>query len=100
MNIRYDRSKKISSGLISDMKYMYVDTVIGLLGTLVLNYRLSLSQDTIDGMKDALIDEFFYGLDPDWKDYGTYRWFEEVNPDWFEIRNADFYCNKFPKDFN
>jgi len=95
----YDRAKKISSDLISDIKYMYADHVIGILGTLVSNYGLPLDQDTIDGMKDALIDYFFDGFDPDWNSYGMWQWFENLNPSWFEIKNGTIDCNKSVKDF-
>ena len=98
MSVR-SKAKRISLDQIQDIRYMWSCHVVGLLGTLVMNYSLPLNQFTIDGMKDALIDHFFDGFDPEWEEYGMWQWFENMNPSWFEIKNSDFRCNKLPKDF-
>jgi len=95
----YNKSKRIADELVSGFKYMYTSNVIGLISTLVCNYSLPLSQETINGVKDALIDHFFDGMDSEWEDYGMWQWFENLNPDWFREEKDSLYCNKSPKDF-
>lgn len=100
------KAKKIALKELGDIKYMHADMVVGLLGAVVRYEGMSICQEVIDGMKDALIDYFFDGLDPEWENYGTYQWFENMSPDWFSLKPSDnpkyasqIQCNKSPNDF-
>jgi hypothetical protein len=85
----FDKAKRLASKLCRDSKYMYRSHVTGVIATLVFNYGMSLSQEMIDGVKEALIDHFFYGLDPEFDDEEMYFWFENLSPQSFEIKGKD-----------
>jgi hypothetical protein len=100
MSKDYNTANKITESLISEIKYLYAENVVGILATLVCHYSLPLNQETINGMKDAVADHFFDGLDPDWDDYGMWQWWEGMCPEWFEQLPAlTLRCHKMPKDF-
>jgi len=89
----YDKAKKVSLEYLENAKRLYPNQITGLLGVLVCHYTCALSQDTIDGMKDALIEHFFDGIDPEWENEALYNWFEGLNPSWFEEKNNTIICN-------
>ena len=101
MGTNYDESYKVTNSLLNNIKYMYDTQVIQILQLLVYSYSLPLTQDVIDGMKDALIDYFFDGFDPDWDSFGMWQWWEGLCPEWFEKTSyATLRPLKLPSDFS
>jgi len=100
------KAKKITLKELEGIKYMHADMVVGLLGAVVRYEGMSICQEVIDGMKDAIIDYFFDGCDPEWESYGIWQWFENMSPDWFTLKPNDnpryapqIQCSKKPSDF-
>ena len=95
----FKKAYAITKDQISDMKYFYWDGVVGLVGIVCQNYGVPLSQDTLDGIKQAIVDDFFGNVEPEWDSYGLWQWWEKLSPDWFQLTTNDIKCNKKPSDF-
>lgn len=66
-------------------KHLYFAMVPGILAMLVKK-GLPLNQDTIDNMKDALMDYFYDGVEPEnWNEI-QWNWWEKMSPNYFEIK--------------
>lgn len=101
MQNNYIDAKRISLNLLDDIKYMYASSIVGILSMLVCNYGLPLEQDVVEGLKDAIVDYFYDGMDPDFDNYAMMKWFDGLNADWFELTDGgkSLKCNKNISDF-
>lgn len=104
----YDRAYAIASEQTHDLKYMYYSHIVGLVGV-VCAHNIPLNDDTIWGIKDAIVDEVYYGVEPEFDDYGLLQWWEQMEASWFEIKPGqmrggiqyagEIKCNRKPADF-
>lgn len=77
------KAYRITINNIKGSKYMYMNMITGVLATLVNNYNLPLNQNTINDMKDAFIDYFYDGVEPEnWNDK-QWKWWDNLSPNYF-----------------
>jgi hypothetical protein len=110
------RAYEIAKDQIRDMAYLQIEWIVGLIGTVCGAYGEPLTQETLDDIKQAITDVFDGGVEHEWEDYGSWQWWENVCPEWFELvpskpytghlscLNENHYapnikCSKMPSDF-
>ena len=67
---------------IDGFKYLYIEHLLGIVNTFV-HYRIPITDDTIEGMKSALEDYFWSGIEPDWATMEAEKWWTDMNADSF-----------------
>lgn len=88
------KAYRIATNLIHDTKYFYLSTLDGLILALP-HYNISITEDSIADVKDAIIDHFCDGVEPEWEKESHWNYWEAISPDWFE----DGLCLKRLSDF-
>ena len=108
---QYDvQAYNIARDQVSNVKYLYWTQVVGLLGMVCGHHNMPLNQETIEGVKLAIIDELSDGVEIEWEEYGMWQWWDNLSADWFEMvptkslfggapGPATIRCNKQPTDF-
>lgn len=103
----YELAVKVTTKLIYELKYFYWESLTGLV-KMCLDSGCSLNQDTINGIKDAIIDDMYCGMEPEFEEYGMWQWWESLSYEWFLIKEQKHFdgklvsyveCTKKPKDF-
>lgn len=92
----YDKTYKVALNQLdqSEMKYLYLDVVPGLIKTLP-HYGLEISQESIDACKQALLDHFNDGCDMEWEREAQWKFWDGLCPEWFAGKG----CAKCVADF-
>jgi hypothetical protein len=80
----YKKAYRIATQSINDTKYLYTRDIPGVYATLVKQYLLPNTQDTVDGMRDAFIDIYFSGVEPEWYSMEAEKWWFGMTPDYFD----------------
>jgi hypothetical protein len=110
MSTDHRRAYAITKDQISDMRYFYWEWVVGLVGVVCGAYSVPLTQEALEGIKKAVLDEFCGEVEIEWDSYGMWQWWENMSPDWFQLIPSkpgwqgqaiapDIKCSKRPTDF-
>ncbi len=94
MEIR-ERAYRVTYDLIKDTKWMYNEHLVGIYATLVNNYSLPNTQETVYGMQEAIIDEYFNGCEPEWASMDAERWWFGMNTDYFKSNDKEIDAYKW-----
>jgi adenylate kinase family enzyme len=68
--------------LLNGMKRLYFETLNGVYRTLLL-YGFPDTMETVEAMKDGIIEYFFFGIDPEWETEENYLTWESLSPEYF-----------------
>lgn len=71
----------IVENLIVDCKWIYKSTVKKIYLTLVNSYKLPDNQNTVNNMRDAIIDHFWGGVEPEYDDLDDFEFWEKMTPE-------------------
>ena len=76
----YVKAKAIMIHEFENLKYIYMDIAIGAIGK-CLRSGMIMSQEIIEAFKDALIETFFAGCEPDFENAEVSKWWENLTPE-------------------
>ena len=77
----YKKAYKVTINLIKDTKRIYPQYLGGIFKTL-LNYDCVLDQDAIEGMKMAIMDNYYGGIEPDYHTLDAAKWWDNMTPEY------------------
>lgn len=83
---------------IDEMEYFSWETIVCLVDIVCGTYQVPLTAEALDGIKSAILDDFYGEFEPRWEPLEFYQWWVNLSPEWFEL-TPQFKCKVFPRDF-
>lgn len=91
-----EQAYQITLDQISEMNCFTWETIVSLVDIVCGTNQVPLTQEALDGIKQAVLDDFYGDTIPEWDSYQLWQWWENLSPDWFKL---EIKCNKSPADF-
>ena len=92
---QFQKALRYFQGELKSLKYFNMSNLPSIIG-IATDHGFKLDQDLIEAFKEAVGEEIWNGIEPEWASMEAYHWWDKMNPDYFAETGQSSRMSKKP----